>query len=237
MENEDKPGTGPENEAVSNVAPTSVQDAAGQVQSIFGPIQQMLEAIRVPDRIEFDDIYGNVYSVRPVMNTDRWLDVMIMMGRVGDHVTDEYEHIRKTVALNTAPTFGPSTVDAETGEETPGEETPPTWSVMHGVIWAVTRACSDNELRSSLNDLFVTIHPKVMARARDAARDAGDDYASSTALFEPHELARGLLPFFARAATKTGQVVADYTPTDKGLPILSPPSEPSLGLSSAVAMT
>ncbi len=167
-------------------------EAVGSLFDQLAPVQALLEAITVPDRIEIEDLYGNQHTFRPVLSARRQLEASVRMARVWDQLQLEIDGIRAEVqALLT-----------QSGE---------TVNYPKILQHVLAHVAASETMAAELHDLFATLHPKILATAQAGG---SDDHVLD--LFELDAIVAALIPFFARAVTSLSRRVAAMAPQPAG---------------------
>lgn len=101
--------------------------------------------------------------------------------------------------------------------------------MVAGLVAFLNGVIGDDGVQADLDELFRVLHPKIVASAQVDAYEAGDvetQAASVLDLFELPELVQGLLPFFARSATKVADMLAGMTEAEPAPGVSSQPMQP-----------
>lgn len=211
-----------EQQTTPNV-PGAASKQLQQAATGFKQVQAYLEAIVVVDRYQIEDVTGGTHEFAPVLYARQQLQASVLMDRfVAGYASSD------------------ALVEAQQVAATAGK--------LRGLVAFLGAVLQDDDAMERLQELFQAIHPEILEAAQENAavlweqepeshlvrawrRQSDEPPTHVLDLFELDALVEGLVPFFARSATRIGRVLgsmAGATATPDSPPSSRPnPSPPS----------
>lgn len=188
-------------EAQVQSAEPQLETQLDEARGWLAKVRSMFEAIRPRPEYEIEDVFGNQYRFRPVIPAGPMMDASLVMDElvagVPKHLVGKAREMAK-----------------DQGQ-------------IRAFIWLVATTVKDDETRKRIHLLWEIVNPRVLRAAQRAAQEEYADEPDHVPthvldLFEVDAIVEGIVPFFARAATKGADLMTKFVQTED--PASSPPS-------------